>query len=265
MSRIVVGYDGSAYSQAALLWARDEAVRTGAPIEVFHADEWPATAPPMVPLPLLRPDRTVADVIDEALDQAVAAIRKTHPAVEVTTRAVRGHAAAALIDRSRDARLIVLGGHGHSVVAGLLGSVISAVSAHARCPVVVTRGVPEPDAAVIAGVDGSDLTLPVLLFAAEQASARKVPLQVIRAAPEREIPDAPVAVVRERFHGLTIQVEDTLEHPAAALARASAAAQLLVIGSRGRGAVTGLLLGSISQHMLRHSACTVAVIHREVT
>ncbi|MFC4070419.1 universal stress protein [Actinoplanes subglobosus] len=263
MRKIVVGYDGSAYSRAALLWARDEAVRTGAPVEVLHADEWPATAPPMVPLPLLRPDRTVTDVIDETLDRAVATVRKTHPAVEVTTRAVRGHAATALIDRSRDARLIVLGGHGHSVVAGLLGSVISAVSAHAACPVVVVRGVPEPDAPVVAGADGSALTLPVLTFAAEQATARKVPLRVIRAVPDQDTPDAPLAVVRGRFRGLTIQAEDTLEHPAAALARASAAAQLLVVGSRGGGAVTGLLLGSISQHMLRHSACTVAVVHRD--
>jgi nucleotide-binding universal stress UspA family protein len=263
MDTIVVGYDGSAYSQAALLWARDEAVRTGAPIEVLHADEWPGTAPPMVPLPLLRPDRTVSDAIGEALDRAVATVRKTHPSVAVTSRAVRGHAAAALIDRSRDARLIVLGGHGHSVVAGLLGSVISAVSAHAHCPVVVVRGVPQPDDAVVAGADGSALTLPVLRFAAEQAAARKVPLRVIRAAPERENPGAPLVVVREQFPGLTMQVEDTLEHPAAALARASAAAQLLVVGSRGHGPVTGLLLGSISQHMLRHSACTVAVIHRD--
>jgi nucleotide-binding universal stress UspA family protein len=263
MGTIVVGYDGSRYSQAALLWARDEAVRTGAPIEVFHADEWPATAPPMVPLPLLRPDRTVSDVIDETLERAVATVRKTHPSVGVTTRAVRGHAAAALIDRSRDAGLIVLGGHGHSVVAGLLGSVISAVSAHAACPVVVVRGVPLADAPVVAGADGSALTVPVLRFAAGQAAARKVPLRVIRAAPEPATPGAPLAGVRERFPGLTVQVEETLEHPAAALAQASAAAQLLVVGSRGRGAVAGLLLGSISQHMLRHSACTVAVVHRD--
>ncbi|MEU8663275.1 universal stress protein [Actinoplanes philippinensis] len=263
MSRIVVGYDGSAYAQAALLWARDEAVRSGAPIEVLHADEWPATAPPMVPLPLLRPDRTVADVIDETLERAVATVRKTHPSVDVTTRAVRGHAAAALIDRSRDARMIVLGGHGHSVVAGLLGSVISAVSAHARCPVVVVRGVPVPGAPVVAGADGSALTMPVLTFAAGQAAARRVPLRVIRAAAEQETPGAPPAVIRDRFRGLTVQVEETLEHPAAALARASAAAQLLVVGSRGHGPVAGLLLGSVSQHVLRHAACTVAVVHRD--
>ncbi|MEV4280797.1 universal stress protein [Actinoplanes xinjiangensis] len=263
MGTIVVGYDGSAYSQAALSWARDEAVRTGAPVEVLHADEWPATAPPMVPLPLLRPDRTVSDVIAETLERAVATVRKTHPGVAVTTRAVRGHAAAALVDRSRDAGMIVLGGHGHSIVAGLLGSVISAVSAHARCPVVVVRGVPQPDAAVVAGADGSALTAPVLRFAAGQAAARQVPLRVIRAAPERETADAPLVAVRERFRGLTVHVEDTLEHPAAALARASAAAQLLVVGSRGRGPVAGLLLGSISQHVLRHAACTVAVVHRD--
>ncbi|WP_433797128.1 universal stress protein [Actinoplanes sp. CA-252034] len=263
MGRIVVGYDGSAYAQAALLWARDEAARTGVPVEVLHADEWPATAPPMVPLPLLRPDRTVTDVIAEALENAVATVRKTHPTVDVTSRSVRGHAATALIDRSRDAHMIVLGGHGHSIVAGLLGSVISAVSAHAHCPVVVVRGIPVPGAPVVAGADGSALTTPVLRFAAVQAAARDVPLWVIRAAAEQETPGASLAAVRERFPGLTVQIEETLEHPAAALARASAAAQLLVVGSRGHGPVAGLLLGSVSQHVVRHAACTVAIVHRD--
>ncbi|MFD0525866.1 universal stress protein [Paractinoplanes durhamensis] len=55
--------------------------------------------------------------------------------------------------------------------------------------------------------------------------------------------------------------EAVTEHPAAALAAASTTAQLLVVGTRGRGAVRGMLLGSVSQHALRHSACTVAVAH----
>ena len=118
-------------------------------------------------------------------------------------------------------------------------------------------------APVVAGADGSRLTAPVLLFAAEQAANLRVPLRVIRAAPGSAAPNDALAVARERFRGLTVQVEDTVEHPAAALAQASAAAQLLVVGSRGHGAVAGLLLGSISQHMLRHSACTVAVVHHD--
>jgi nucleotide-binding universal stress UspA family protein len=52
-----------------------------------------------------------------------------------------------------------------------------------------------------------------------------------------------------------------VEHPAAALAAASGTAQLLVVGTRGRGALRGMLLGSVSQHVLRHSAVPVAVIH----
>jgi nucleotide-binding universal stress UspA family protein len=52
-----------------------------------------------------------------------------------------------------------------------------------------------------------------------------------------------------------------VEHPAAALTQLSATTQLLVVGSRGRGALRGMLLGSVSQHLLRHAACDVAIVH----
>jgi nucleotide-binding universal stress UspA family protein len=66
---------------------------------------------------------------------------------------------------------------------------------------------------------------------------------------------------REKYTDLDLSDEAVVEHPASALTRASTTAQLLVVGSRGRGAVRGMLLGSVSQHVLRYSACSVAVVH----
>ncbi|MFC7530085.1 universal stress protein [Actinoplanes sp. GCM10030250] len=284
-NKIIVGYDGSSYAHNTLSWALDEAARTGASVELVYADEWPILAPAasMVPSPALRPDSYVVDVIDGTLEHAVASAKKTQPLVSVTARTVRAYAATALVNLSRQARLVVVGARGHSAVVGLLGSVSSAVSAHAHCPVVVVRGEAAATAPVVAGVDGSASASPVLTFAAEQAAERKVPLHVIRTwqpvtglwerTPmatntvtdhEREPFDTLVTVVRDTFPDLSIQAEATVAHPAAALTLASTHAQLLVVGSRGHGAVSGLLLGSVSQHLLRHAECTIAVVHRDI-
>lgn len=262
--RIIVGYDGSSYSRAALMWAMDEAAHTDATVELVHADERPVVASP-------HPEST--------LERAVATARKAQPLVEVTARTVDAYAVPTLVDLSRQADLIVIGGRGHSIVAGLLGSVSTAVSAHARCPVVVVRG--EATAGpVVAGVDGTDRAPEVLAFAAAQAAARKAPLRVIRAWPpvtglweetpivtnavtgrEREPFDTLIAETGDAYPDVSIVAEATVAHPAAVLTLASAHAQLLVIGSRGHGPFSGLLLGSVSQHLLRNASCTVAVVH----
>jgi nucleotide-binding universal stress UspA family protein len=279
--KIIVGYDGSPGARTALAWALDEANRTAAPVEILYADELPVIVPAAyLATPQARTDGWAAEAEKAMLDRAIAAARTSHPLVTVTSRLVCGRASVILLDLSRQAGLVVLGGHGHSAVAGLLGSVSSAVSAHARCPVVVVRGEPDAAAPVVAGVDGSAHAPAVLAFAAEQAAAQKAPLRIVRAwAPvtglweetplvtrkvtdaEREPFDALVTALREASPELTVEAEAVVEHPAALLTRASARARMLVVGSRGHGAVSGLFLGSVSQHLLRHSACTVAVVH----
>ncbi|WP_435869686.1 universal stress protein [Actinoplanes xinjiangensis] len=279
---IIVGYDGSPHAQTALMWALDEAARTGASIELVYVDGSPVLVPTarMLRPPEPLPDSCLTDIVNGTLERAVARAKKTQPLIDVTARTMRGHPATALIGLSRKAHLIVLGGTGHSAVTGLLGSVSTPVSAHSHCPVVIVRGEPADGAPVVVGVDGSASAATVLDFAAEQASARKAPLRVIRAWPpvtglweqtpmatntvtghEREPFDTLVTIVRNAFPDVTVEAEATVAHPAGVLTHASARAQLVVVGSRGHGAVSGLLLGSVSQHLLRHSACPVAVIH----
>jgi nucleotide-binding universal stress UspA family protein len=282
-NRIIVGYDRSTDARIATVWALDEAARTGAMVEFLYAYEWPTWMPAasMVPAPGVWPDAETDQAIKDSLNEAVATARQTHPVVRTGLSIVRNNAALALIDRSAEARLIVLGSRGHSAVANLLGSVSLAVSAHARCPVVIVRGTPRAHAPVVAGVDESAQGEAVLAFAAEQAAARDVPLRLIRAwkpvtglweetplvtrtvtAEERRAFDELVAAWREKYPDLNISAEAVVDHPARVLEIASRTAQLLVVGSRGRGSVRGMLLGSVSQHLLRHATCSVTVVHQ---
>jgi nucleotide-binding universal stress UspA family protein len=280
--KIIVGYDRSSCAKRAAAWALDEAARTGTLVEFFYAYEWPTWAPAasMIPAPAVWPDGETDRAIRGALNDAVVAARSSHPGVRTEISIVTASAALTLVDRSREASLIVVGSQGHSGVASLLGSISVAVSAHAHCPVVVVRGDAAATAPVVVGLDDSDAAPAVLAFAVEQAAERKVPLRVIRAgavalsteetgplvtgavtaAETRRLEDA-VSGWREKYPEVTITAEAVVEHPAAALTVAGATAQLLVVGSRGRGALRGMLLGSVSQHLLHHSACTVAVVH----
>jgi nucleotide-binding universal stress UspA family protein len=279
---IVVGYDRSTDAKFAARWALDEASRTGAPVEFFYAYEWPIWAPAasMVPTPAVWPDESTQQAIKDTLAEAVADAQRSHPGVRTTIATADNEAALALVRRSAEAGLIVLGSRGHSAVTNLLGSVSAGVSAHAQCPVVVVRGRQDATAPVAVGVDGSAISEAALAFAAGEAAIRGVPLLVIRAwkpagglwaespiithavsAEERQPFDDLVTAWREKYPQLDITAQAVVEHPAAALTHLSTTTQLLVVGSRGRGALRGMLLGSVSQHLLRHSACDIAVVH----
>ncbi|BCY09405.1 universal stress protein [Actinoplanes sp. L3-i22] len=264
--KIVIGYDGSSTARAALTWALDEADRTGAAAELVYADEWPVWAPAasMVPAPALRPDGYADEVIGGMLEHAVAAARQTHPTVPISATTVQAFAAAGLAGRSDRARMIVLGTRGHSALAGLVGSVGASVGARAHCPVVVVHGEVTGVGPVVAGVDDSPLSAAVLRFAAEQAAGHRAGLRVIRLQRVDDHHD-PVGELlgslTDEFPGLRVEIDAPPENPAAALVAAGGTARLLVVGSRGRGSVRGLLLGAVSRTALRHAACPVAIVH----
>jgi nucleotide-binding universal stress UspA family protein len=192
---------------------------------------------------------------------------------------------AALIDASARGSLLVIGARGHTVLSGvLLGSVSQHLARHAACPVVVVRQPHDPQPRVVVGVDGSQGSQDALDFAAAQAVRTGSSLSVVNAwrsfargrgavmgpplerrygaeleASERLLAES-VAGLADTWPDLEVETEAIPVPPSRCLADASQAASLVVVGSRGRGAFTGMLLGSVSQSVLHTAQCPVAVV-----
>ncbi len=284
---VVVGVDSSTESDQAVAWGAREAVLRHRPLHLVHAFVWPLLRAPLGPgpgAPVGAGLRAAAQaVVSDALDWA----RRAEPDVVATGEVVTGMPAPVLVEAARQAVLLVVGSRGLSGLPELLlGSVCAQLSAHAACPVVVVR--PRGAAAdrapgpVVVGTDGSAHSAAALWLAFEEADLRRLPLVALHTwtAPASRAPgdilplvyDVPeVAAEESRLLAETIAgwrgrypdvaVTERVEHAHArrALVEASADAELLVVGSRGRGGFTGLLLGSVSHHVLHHAHCPTIV------
>lgn len=179
--------------------------------------------------------------------------------------------------------MIVVGSRGGTSLGRLLlGSVSAGVLHHARCPVVVAHAgdgtAPGPDAPVLLGVDGSLVSEAATAWAFDAASRRRAPLTVLHAwSDTKAFPlldrswgsheNHGDAVLAERLAGWQERYPDVhvtrrlvCDHPARWLLEESERAQLVVVGSRGRGGFSGMLLGSVSSEVAQSAAAPVAVV-----
>lgn len=281
---VVVGVDDSAGADQALAWAAEEARSRAVAIRlVFAGGSVLASGGPIMygsmPVPGLADVRGIGE---QLLAKASARIAELAPEVEVSTHAEDDDAARVLIDESVRASMIVLGSrHLGTVGSVLLGSVSAAVSARAACPVVVLRGLAglaAEHSAVVVGVDGQHTSEAVLAFGFDYASRRSVPLRAVLCwhpdplaemmwRPEQPAPERAEAWLSEALAGWRENYPDVVlhsgvvrDHPVTGLIAASTAQDLLVVGSRGHRALAGILLGSVSQGVLHHASCPVAVV-----
>jgi nucleotide-binding universal stress UspA family protein len=292
-SPIVVGFDGSPQSTWAIDWAAREASLLGAPLVLVHAfvdhSVVQSGVPGMafVPYPShelrTRAEHRCRGVVESLLDQA--------PGLVVTEDVVAGDPARALVEHSRTARLLVMGGRGRGPVKGfVLGSTCARVVAHAVCPTVVVHeraSTTLPDLRVVLGVDGLEDCAAATRFAFEEADRRGAGLTVVHtwdvdldgAAPsltwavdrdeaqeqERMALAASIAGYRSEFPGVDVRSHVVRAHPVEQLARQSENAALLVVGTRGRSRLTALTLGSVSLGVLARAHCPVAVVPRAMS
>ena len=132
---VIVGIDGSEESKPALRWAVEYAQMSGAPLHALMAWDLPVS----YGMPAIYDDVDFGEQAETTIAETVAAV--VGDSVTVTHRVERGHPAAVLVAASEQARLLVVGSHGHGgFAASLLGSVSQQCIHHAHCPVVVVRG-----------------------------------------------------------------------------------------------------------------------------
>lgn len=137
---VVVGVDGSALSRAAVEFAAEEAAAYGAPLLAVHAYRHPVSTGPGDMQPLVHDPDVLRDEEELVLAESLAGIAERYPQVPVRKAVRRARPAAAVVEASRSARLLVVGTRGHGGFASLLlGSVSHAALHHADCPVAVVR------------------------------------------------------------------------------------------------------------------------------
>ncbi|WP_203789142.1 universal stress protein [Paractinoplanes rishiriensis] len=289
ITSVVVGVDGSAEAEQALIWALHEGRLRGLPVRAVNVWHPNGTAQQTERLAALTSVTGLRERLGRDVAAGVRAVVEGAGAtdVAVTTDVRHGHPAQGLIREAGVDSLLVVGSRGRGSLAGsVLGSVSQTCAQYAQTPVVVVRG-DRPDSAtkrVVAGVDGSPHSVRALRFAHDAAAHRGAELQAVHtwtvpymgfagpmawpqdALDEIEAQSATTlrdSVRRAALDATRAQLKAYLVQgpPAASLLELAEGADLLVVGSRGYGGWKGLLMGSVSTHCVTHAPCPIAVIH----
>lgn len=278
---VLVGIDGSEASLRAVEWVAADTAGTDAAITICFVVDLPV----LIDVPAPHEVRENADHYGrQTVDRALIRLHHLAPTTEAKGHLISGNPAAELLRMSAEADQVVLGSHGGGggFRQMVLGSVGAQVAAHAPCPVVVVRGERRDGQAVVVGVDGSPLGERALEYAFDFAARHGLGVRAIHAYPSVAlVPPVPATIVTPRselrqaaellversvdawsikFPAVSVEPIAVPGSAAAALTEASKGSNLLVVGSRGHGGFAGLLLGSVSQAVLRHSDCPVAIV-----
>lgn len=269
-SELVVAVDGSAASYAAVSWATHQAAVHRLPVRLV------CVVSPTLINSTEAPNDTITQgqevTARQALNRAHRIVDERTGEAQVTVRVELRYTGVleTLVDASRNAQMIVVGARGLGEFGWhMLGSVSSGLLHHARCPVAVIHAPDSArreigdDAPILLGIDGSQAAEAATALAFDEASRRRVPLVALHAWSDVGVfpilgmdwhtyRDKADEVLGERLAGWQEMYPDVQVHrrlvcdvPARWLIDESEGAQLVVLGSRGRGGFDGLHLGSV--------------------
>lgn len=279
---VVVGVDGTPAADAAVVWAAGTATDRGRGLLIAHGMDLAGFA--AGPVGFGNAD-AVREVGARIVASAAELAGRTAPEMPVETEVSAAEPSDLLVGRSASAHLVVIGGPVDRTGLGRLGSTMYAVTARAYGSVVVVRGASgQPSSGpVVVGVDGSPVSDIAVEAAFREAALRATDLVAVYAwshpyagrfsrllesvegsfdiaAVERAVLAERLAGQGERFPEVRVRREVFRGIPRERLLEWSHAAQLLVVGSRGRGVLTGMLLGSTSGTLIQRADCPVMVV-----
>jgi nucleotide-binding universal stress UspA family protein len=278
---IVVAVDGSENNRSAVAWAAAEAAATGSEIVLLTAVEDHIVSTPhfSVRSQDLRPHDILADAREE--------VRRVVDQDAVRTEAVAGSPVDVILDRSRDARLVVVGKRGLGGFARVIvGSTSIAVAGRAKVPVVVVpdgwKRVNHSHGPVVLGIDPRRPHHTPIHLAFSRARRLGVPLVAVhgRSAPDPYFWDADAVTVvasqrerekqvefdkildlwRDRFPEVEVRAVRSYRPPAMAVLDAAEHAGLVVLGRHTDGRLGGFALGSVTRAVLHSALCPVMVV-----
>jgi nucleotide-binding universal stress UspA family protein len=284
-SEIIVGYDGTAPSGEAVLWAAHEADVRGVPLQIISCYEIPAAGEAMFGWPSSESIGGLVEATEAHLEEMRDVVVRAHPGLQFKTITSAGPASIALLDDLSAGDLLVVGASSHQgPTAFWLGSTPRSVIRHSPCPVAVVRGAASrgrPDR-VLVGIDGSRPSEQALRWAAEEACLHRAPLVVVHGwwypyvlaedsrSQARDLTQVDAACMLDRaveaarelcsgdVTGLLVEAG-----PASALLDTARDGDLLVLGSRGHGAIMAGLIGSTVNSVVERSAVPVVVVRAQ--
>lgn len=286
-NKIVVGIDGSAISERAVEFAAEEADLHGVELEIVYAIELP-TDVDFYGVSIAGPQiEALQHYGDELLGAASAKVAERHPDLVCTIKSVIGNPTWVLLNASETATAVVVGRRGLGAVkSAFLGSVSARLATEADCPVfVISEDEDRPTTGpIVVGVDDSEFGTAALAFALAEAARRKTSVRAVTAyrTPALAMPVEPELVVElqkseaaeaERIISTALERARTPETeavevekitvedaPAQAITEQAKDAQLVVVGSHGKGFVKRLLLGSVSRRILHEVERPIVVV-----